>query len=81
MQRHHYRCNKCLVIEETQGTEDGEPSSSIPCPRCAGLGIRIPASRSLDRLFAAGSRPIVSSIDPDDAELSRRANRVSIGDR
>ncbi len=65
MQRHHYRCNKCLVIEETQGTDDAEASSSIPCPRCEGLGIRIPASRSLDRLFAEGTRSMVSPAEDD----------------
>jgi hypothetical protein len=51
MQKHAYRCNKCLNLEERHSTEGHEPLYAAPCSQCGGLAIKLPASLSMSRIF------------------------------
>ncbi len=51
MQKHQYRCNRCLIIEERALWAGMSPLSSVPCSRCGGLAIRLPANESIAHLF------------------------------
>lgn len=52
MKSHQYRCNKCLVLLERQLTEGVEALCTFPCPRCGGLAIKMPTSKSMSKIFA-----------------------------
>jgi hypothetical protein len=51
MKKHQYRCNRCLIIEERVLWAGMAPLSSVPCSRCGGLAIRLPAAESVAQLF------------------------------
>jgi len=51
MKKLEYRCNRCLIIEETWVTNSAKQFNSVPCHKCGGLAIRIPWSKSKDRVF------------------------------
>lgn len=60
MKRHQYRCNTCLILEERWLREGVEPFFAVPCPKCAGLAIKLPTSDSMGRIFAELARmPLV----------------------
>lgn len=52
MKRHQYRCNTCLILEERWLREGVEPFFAVPCPKCAGLAIKLPTSDSMSKIFA-----------------------------
>jgi hypothetical protein len=52
MERYQYRCNKCLMLEERLFEEEKLPLCVIPCSRCGGLAIRVPASESMSKIFS-----------------------------
>ena len=51
MNKIEYRCNRCLEIEERWLHKSNKSSNSIPCHKCGGLALRLPWSKSIDKVF------------------------------
>jgi len=51
MNKYEYRCNRCLIIEERWHFNSKKPTDSLPCHKCGGLAIRLPWSKSIDKVF------------------------------
>jgi len=51
MKKLEYRCNRCLIIEERWAFNTNEQFNSVPCHICGGLALKIPWSKSKDRIF------------------------------
>jgi hypothetical protein len=51
MKKYEYRCNRCLIIEERWLFNSKKPSDSVPCHKCGSLAIRLPWSKSIDKVF------------------------------
>jgi 3-methyladenine DNA glycosylase AlkC len=51
MNKIEYRCNRCLVIEERWLLKSNKSFNSIPCHKCEGLALRLPWSKSIDKVF------------------------------
>jgi hypothetical protein len=59
MEKHEYRCNRCLIIEDRWLSGGLKPLCSVACSKCGGLAIRMPVSESIDNLFEEiGQKPI-----------------------
>ena len=51
MKKLEYRCSRCLIIEERWAFNSNEQLQSVPCHKCGGLALKIPWSKSKDRVF------------------------------
>jgi hypothetical protein len=59
LEKHEYRCNRCLIIENKWHAGGLKPLSSVACSKCGGLAIRMPVSESIDNLFEEiGQKPM-----------------------
>jgi hypothetical protein len=51
MQKAQYRCNRCLILEERTLFNDSAPLCAVPCPKCEGMAVLLPASSSMENIL------------------------------
>jgi hypothetical protein len=70
VKKHQYRCNRCLIIEDRVLREELTPLCSVPCSRCGGLAIKLPAGEAVAALFAG---PVGAACDMAECEYAYRS--------
>ena len=47
----YYRCNRCLAVLHEHLNEAAKANYILPCSKCSGLAVKIPASYYKDEIF------------------------------
>ena len=47
----YYRCNRCLAVLHEHLTEAAKANYMVPCSKCSGLAVEIPATYYMEEIF------------------------------
>jgi hypothetical protein len=51
LKKAQYRCSRCLILEERTLFNDMVPLCAVPCHKCEGMAVLLPASSSMEDIL------------------------------